>query len=107
MAPAPLLGVSQGEAHQGFISSNHFNKLIIAAIDTVLKCFMKSLQIDRCLLIIEMRGMSPLLFVSPDKNSTNIDVLIDRMTVIYEDICVRIVIKSIGQSSTSLAFCDS
>ncbi len=107
MAPAPLLGVSQREAHQGCISLNLCNKLIIAVIDIVLKSFMKSLQTDRRLLIFEMRGTPPLLFISPGKHTTNIDVLIDCMTVIYEEICVRFVIQSISQSSTSLAFCDS
>ena len=86
MPPAPLLGVSQKGAHQGCISLKLYNKLRIAAIDTVLKSFMKSLQTDRCLLIIEMRGTSPLLFISPGKHTTNIDVLIDCMTVIYEEI---------------------
>ena len=107
MAPAPLLGVSQREARQGCISLNLCNKLIIAAIDTLLKAFMKSFQTDRCLLIIKMRGTSPLLFISPGKHATNIDVLTDCMTVIYEEICIRIVIQSISQSSTSLAFCGS
>lgn len=63
VAPAPLLGVSQREAHRGWISLDLSNKLGIAATDTVLKPFMESLQNDRWLLIIEMRGALPLLFI--------------------------------------------
>ena len=63
VAPAPLLGVSQREAHQGWISLNLSNKLGIAATDTVLKPLLESLQNNRWLLIIEMRGASPLLFI--------------------------------------------
>lgn len=106
MAPAPPLGIGQREAHRSCISLNHCNELIIAAIDTSLKSFMQSLQTDQCLLIIEMKGTWPLLFLSPAKHSTNIDVLIDCMTLLYEEICVRIVTQSISQSSTSLAFSD-
>ena len=50
--------------------------------------FHEKLESDRYLLIIIMKGTSPLLFISSAKPTTNIDVLIDYMTVIYEEIFI-------------------